>query len=164
MTIDLPVAITPVEGVCVRPVSQEELRDFHRVIDAAFRDTPDYTGRSFDEWTERWITDQTVNWKEWLVAHVDGELAGALQSKSGDEGWVQNLAVLREFRRRGVGRALLGEAFRLYMEKGHTKAGLGVDLANPTQAIKLYTGVGMTPAYRANVYFLEPVGAAGPSA
>jgi ribosomal protein S18 acetylase RimI-like enzyme len=163
MTIDLPAATAPVEGVSVRPVSQEELRDFYRVIDTAFRDAPDYNQRTFDQWVQRWITDQTVHWDEWLVAHVDSSLAGVLQSRAGDEGWVQNLAVLREFRRRGVGRALLGEAFRIYAEKGHATAGLGVDLENPTQAIKLYTAIGMTPAYRANIYSLEPVGAAGPS-
>jgi ribosomal protein S18 acetylase RimI-like enzyme len=164
MTVDLPAALEPVPGVSVRPVRQEELPEFHHIIDTAFLDAPDYNRRTYEQWRERWIDDHLVHWDEWLVAEIDGELAGALQSKSGDEGWVQNLAVLREHRRRGVGRALLGAAFGIYAGKGYPTAGLGVDLANPTQAVKLYTGAGMTDAYRANVYVLKPVGAAGPSA
>ena len=69
---------------------------------------------------------------------------------------MQNLGVLREHRRRGVGRALLGQALRIYSAKGYPTAGLGVDLKNPTQAIQLYTSVGMTASYRANIYGLEP--------
>ncbi len=164
MGIDLPADVAPVTGVEVRPVRQEELRDFHRVLDTAFRDAADHNHRTYEQWMDRWINDQTVHWDEWLVAFVEGALAGVLQSKAGDEGWVQNLGVLREHRRRGVGRALLREALRIYTAKGYAKAGLGVDLKNPTQAIKLYTSVGMTASYRANIYTLEPVGAAGPSA
>jgi ribosomal protein S18 acetylase RimI-like enzyme len=164
MGIDLPAAVTPVAGVEVRPVRQEELPHFHRLMESAFLDAGDHNTRTYEQWLARWVDDQTVHWDEWLVAFVDGTLAGALQSKAGDEGWVQNLGVLREFRRRKVATALLGEAFRIYAAKGYPTAGLGVDLTNPTQAIKLYTGVGMAPAYRANIYGLEPVGAAGPGA
>jgi mycothiol synthase len=69
-----------------------------------------------------------------------------------DGGWVKNLAVLRAYRRRGVGEALLRRAFATYAGKGRTRAGLGVDLANPTQAARLYRAVGMHPLYDANIY------------
>ena len=39
-----------------------------------------------------------------------------------------------------------------YLANGRVSAGLGVDLANPTEAIRLYTGVGMRAAYQANIY------------
>lgn len=154
MGIDLPVEVPAVAGVIVRLVEQTELPEFHRIIDSAFQDTPDYQHRSYEQFRERFIDDQQVDWDEWLIATVEGQPAGVLQSKASDGGWVQNLAVLREHRNRGVGRALLGEAFRIYAAKGHKEAGLGVDLANPTEAIKLYTGVGMTPAYQSNIYEL----------
>jgi ribosomal protein S18 acetylase RimI-like enzyme len=155
MQIKLPAHIEPVPGVEVRQVTQEELESFYGIIETAFQDTPDYQPKSFEQWLARYVEDRSIDWDEWLVAVVDGQLAGALQSKAVEqdiEGWVQNLAVLREFRKRGVGRALLAEAFAIYARKGYPEAGLGVDLANPTEAIKLYTGVGMTPAYRANIY------------
>ncbi len=155
MQITLPVALEPAPGVEVRPVTQEELPAFYGIIDTAFRDTPDYRPTSYEQWLSRYVGERHVDWDEWLVALVDGQLAGALQSKASEgdpEGWVQNLAVLREFRKRGVGRSLLAAAFQIYSTKGYPQAGLGVDLANPTEAIRLYTGVGMTPAYRANIY------------
>ena len=72
-----------------------------------------------------------------------------------DEAWVKNLAVLREHRRRGLGEALLRHAFAVYAGKGRAKVGLGVDLANPTEAIRLYHAVGMTAAYEADIYERE---------
>jgi ribosomal protein S18 acetylase RimI-like enzyme len=51
-----------------------------------------------------------------------------------------------------VGEALLRRAFATYAAKGRTHAGLGVDLANPTEAARLYRAVGMTPMYEANIY------------
>ena len=94
----------------------------------------------------------TVSFDEWL----DGEVAGALQSADGgeesDEGFVKYLGVLRSYRKRGVGEALLRRALAIHAAKGRPKAGLGVDLANPTDAASLYLKVGMTALYRANVY------------
>ena len=67
-------------------------------------------------------------------------------------GWVKALATLRPYRRRGVGGALLRQAFAVYAAKGRKEAGLGVDLANPTEAARLYRSVGMYPMYEANIY------------
>ncbi|MFI7597148.1 GNAT family N-acetyltransferase [Actinoplanes sp. NPDC049681] len=87
---------------------------------------------------------------------ADGAWAGVLQSSdsnAGDRsGWVRALAVLRAYRRRGVGEALLRRAFAAYAGKRRTAAGLGVDLANPTRAARLYRAVGMHPLYEANIY------------
>jgi mycothiol synthase len=47
---------------------------------------------------------------------------------------------------------LLRRAFAVYAAKGRDTAGLGVDLANPTQAVRLYRAVGMRPLYEANIY------------
>jgi mycothiol synthase len=68
------------------------------------------------------------------------------------EGWIKNLAVLREFRRRGVGGALLRHAFTVYAAKGRTQAGLGVDMTSPTQAARVYLAAGMTAVYEADIF------------
>jgi ribosomal protein S18 acetylase RimI-like enzyme len=65
---------------------------------------------------------------------------------------IRYLAVLRPYRRRGVGEALLHRAFAAYAGKGIDQAGRGVDLANPTRAARLYRAVGMTPKYEADIY------------
>jgi len=147
------------DGVVIRTVDagdEADMRLFHGILDAAFRDTPDYQPRTYERWRE-WVDGQTsVAWDEWLVAEVDGTPAGILQSSNhsldDDEGWVKMLAVSREHRRRGVGEALLRRAFSLYAAKGRAKVGLGVDLENPTEAASLYYAVGMTPVYEADIY------------
>jgi mycothiol synthase len=145
-------------GVVVRPLrhdDEDELRRFHATIAAAFRDS-DHPAADFPTWRAQVAAESSVAWDEWFVGEVDGEFAGALQSSDGsagdNEGWVRSLAVLRAYRRRGLGKALLQRAFAAYAAKGRSTAGLGVDLANPTRAARLYRAVGMHPLYEANVY------------
>ncbi|WP_435831096.1 GNAT family N-acetyltransferase [Polymorphospora rubra] len=158
---------TPPAGVVVRlvdPSSDDDMRAFHRVLDTAFRDTPDYDPMTYEHWRERIAALQSVAYDEWFVATVDGVPAGVLQSSDqgtdDDEGWVRYLAVLREHRKRGIGAALLGHAFAVYAGKGRKQAGLGVDLSNPTEAARLYLSVGMTASYEADI-FERTVEAAG---
>jgi mycothiol synthase len=153
------VAPTPPEppaGVTIRELRHDdeaEMRRFHQVIEEAFRDT-DHLAVDYDTWQRQVDAEPTKTWNEWLVALVDGELAGALQSADGEdnEGWVKRLAVAREHRRAGLGEALLRHAFAVYAANGRERAGLGVDMANPTRAVQLYLAVGLTPLYQANIY------------
>jgi mycothiol synthase len=162
MTMSLEaVSRTPPEpppGVTVRPVrsgDDAEMRRFHAVIEEAFRDS-DHRATDYRTWRAMFEAEASVSFDEWFVGEVDGELAGVLQSSDSSaeegEGWVKYLAVLRPYRRRGVGEALLRRAFSAYAGKGRSHAGLGVDLANPTRAARLYRAVGMHPLYEANVY------------
>ena len=142
----------PPPGVTVRVATEGDLPEIHRILDTAFRDTPDYEPMSYEVWRSRY---PSPTWGEWFVAEVDGAPAGILQSSDQalehNEGWVKYLAVLREHRKRGVGGALLARAFEAYAATGRTAAGLGVDLSNPTEAYRLYTSVGLTVAYEADM-------------
>ncbi len=162
MTISLAgvpaTAPEPAPGVTVRPVDhtdEAEMRRFHGCVEEAFRDT-DHHATDYETFREEIAGETSVAWDEWLVGEVDGEFAGVLRSSDvGAEdngGWVKALAVLRPYRRRGVGEALLRHAFAIYAGKGRTEAGLGVDLENPTAAARLYRSVGMHPLYEANIY------------
>jgi mycothiol synthase len=150
----------PPDGVLVRPVDPDddaELRHFHAVIQEAFVDSLDHAPVEYPAWREKLAKLPTVAYDEWFVAEVDGGAwAGVLQSADQsleqNEGWVKMLAVLRPYRRRGVGATLLRRAFAAYAAKGRTAAGLGVDLANPTAPASLYRAVGLTPAYEADMY------------
>jgi mycothiol synthase len=148
----------PPAGAVVRPVRGDddaEMRRFHAIIEEAFRDS-DHPATDYATWRAQVAAESSTSFDEWFVAEVDGQVVGALQSSDSggesDEGWVRNLGVLRPFRRRGVGEALLRRAFATYAAKGRTRAGLGVDLANPTRAARLYHAVGMRPLYQANIY------------
>ncbi|MGC5332973.1 GNAT family N-acetyltransferase [Micromonospora sp. DT62] len=149
----------PPPGVTVRPVrpgDESELRDFHRIVDTAFRDTLDYEPSGYDRW--RALIRPDTAWDEWFVAEVDGQPAGVLRSSDQaldrNEGWVRNLAVLPGHRRRGVGAALLNHAFARYVEKGRESVGLGVDLANPTAPLSLYRSVGLREVRWVDMYEL----------
>ncbi|MDY7084584.1 MAG: GNAT family N-acetyltransferase [Actinomycetota bacterium] len=135
----------------VRPEDEAEMRAFHSVIEQAFLDS-DHRALPYDAWRK-----QASALDEWFVAEVGGEVAGVLESsfdsdQGNDEGWVKRLAVLGAYRKRGLGEALLRRAFATYAGKGRAKAGLGVDMANPTRAARLYLAVGMKPLYEANIY------------
>ena len=161
MTMALEGGVTvpqPPPGVVVRPLRHHddaELRRFHAIIEEAFRDS-DHPATDYPTWRERVAAESSIAWDEWFVGELDGEWAGVLQSSDAgvedDGGWVRALAVLRPYRRRGVGAALLHRAFAAYAAKGRTTAGLGVDLANPTRAARLYRAVGMHPRYEVNIY------------
>jgi mycothiol synthase len=85
---------------------------------------------------------------------ADGRPVGAEAARAGrpGTGWVESLAVRREWRRRGVGKALLLRAFRALCGRGWTFAGLTVDATNPTGAVRLYESVGMRSANRRLTY------------
>ena len=148
----------PPAGVVVRPVNAEddaEMRRFHAIIEEAFRDS-DHHAAGYDAWRAQVAGESSVSYDEWFVAVVDGVIAGALQSSDSgaedNEGWVKSLGVLRAYRKRGLGAALLHRAFATYAAKGRAKAGLGVDMANPTEAARLYQAAGMHAHYTANIY------------
>jgi ribosomal protein S18 acetylase RimI-like enzyme len=158
LTPDESAAQVP-PGVIIRLVRHEddaEMRAFHQVLDAAFRDTPDYQPTSYETYRERLAALPGIDWDEWFVAEVDGAVVAVLQSAGEvaemDEGWVKNLGVIKEYRGRGLGRLLLQTAFHTYARKGRWAAGLGVDMTNPTGAYRLYDSVGMSPVYDADVY------------
>ncbi|MEV4344800.1 GNAT family N-acetyltransferase [Actinoplanes sp. NPDC049596] len=154
-----PTAPEPPAGVTVRlvrPDDDADMRAFHGVIQQAFLDS-DHRTADYEAWRKILDEEKTHVYDEWFVAEVDGQVAGALESSAdsgdgNDEGWVKRLGVLAPYRKRGLGETLLRHAFAVYARKGYAKAGLGVDLANPTQAARLYLAVGMKPLYEANIY------------
>ncbi|WP_201391081.1 GNAT family N-acetyltransferase [Ktedonobacter sp. SOSP1-85] len=62
---------------------------------------------------------------------------------AGPVGWVNTLAVAREWRGRGVGLALLQHAFGEFARRGLQRASLSVDAQNLTGATRLYQRAGM---------------------
>jgi ribosomal protein S18 acetylase RimI-like enzyme len=83
----------------------------------------------------------------WFIAESKGEIVGAVICPSyEDEGWVRQLAVSRDWRRRGLGTALLRQAMSEFSRRGRRELGLVVDSWNRTGAKDLYERAGMTVA------------------
>jgi ribosomal protein S18 acetylase RimI-like enzyme len=160
---DEPAPVAPPRVVVrpVRPDDEAEMRSFHEVLDVAFQDIPDYQPSTYEQYRQRLAALPSIEWDEWFVAEVDGEIAAILQSEGDepDEGWVKYLGVRADHRGLGLGRLLLLTAFHAYAGKGRRAAGLGVDMTNPTGAYRLYQSVGMHSVYESDVYEREIVAA-----
>lgn len=66
-----------------------------------------------------------------FVAEVNGEVVGAVMGGyDGHRGWIYSVAVRPEFRRQGIGRALLTEMERALVRRGCLKINLQVRTSN----------------------------------
>jgi ribosomal protein S18 acetylase RimI-like enzyme len=119
----------------------------------AFRDTWDYEPQSIEQWREFVLKGRGFDPGLWSLACDGEEIAGlclAFPQQGGDTrlGWIAILGVRRPWRRRGLGEALLRDAFRALHGRGLRRIGLGVDAESPTGATRLYERVGMRVAVR----------------
>ncbi len=138
---EAPPAPISLEGITIRPfIAGQDDRDVHRVIQTAFDDIPGRVSEGFDSWAQ-WAFKSN----SFLYVAMDGaEMAGAILCRRlPDMGWISQVAVLRPWRRRGIGLQLLRHAFADYYHGGIRKVGLSVDEHNNTGAHQLYEQAGM---------------------
>jgi ribosomal protein S18 acetylase RimI-like enzyme len=150
--------------VVIRSVDDgdDDLRTVADVVHTAFEDhfghesgqTP-----SYEEFIERTHSESGFDLRLWWLALVDGKPAAALVARQLDEndGFVNLLGTLSDYRGRGLGRALLLTAFREFRARGYTRAMLGVDATNPTGAVRLYESVGMRAEHSWAVIEVDPL-------
>ena len=115
----------------------------HAAVEEAFRDVwgrPPGSLERFVEFTKGEAFDPALWWLAW-----DGnELAGvALGRAVAGSGWIDSVAVRPAWRRRGLGLALLRQAFAAYQRRGIRTVGLSVDAESATGASRLYLRAGM---------------------
>jgi mycothiol synthase len=113
----------------------------------------------FDEWRLLHLEDPEVDVTLWLLAWDGAELAGFITAYAGDRGaLIDDLAVRKPWRGRGVARALLHAAFRTLFERGQEVARLFVDAQNVTNAAHVYHRAGMHVSRRFEVLQKELAG------
>ncbi|MDQ3627268.1 MAG: GNAT family N-acetyltransferase [Actinomycetota bacterium] len=135
-------AARPPAGVTVRPYRPGEEPRVHRIIEDAFNEWPNRDPTSFGDWASTVLGRPGFAPWHLLVAEEDGDILGAcFLGVSGDNVWVNQLAVRRDQRHRGLARALLVEAFRSGRAHGARTAELSTD--SRTGALGLYEHVGM---------------------
>jgi mycothiol synthase len=168
MVIDLderpPEPVVP-EGIHIRPyVRGEEERAVMKAAVEAFRDHWGFVDKPFEmvyeEWTHWLDNDPNFDPSLWLVA-MDGEdiagMALCIPKTTEDPamGWIDTLGVLRPWRRRGLGLALLLHIFGEFYRRGKLRVGLGVDAENLTGALRLYEKAGMYVSRQYDTYEKE---------
>jgi ribosomal protein S18 acetylase RimI-like enzyme len=143
-----PAPVWP-EGLQVTAFDREhDARAFHAAHQEAFADHWDYPPRDFLSWSRGHLESERFDPALWCVVRAGDEIAaGAIcTSETYGGGWVDTLFTRRPWRRRGVGAALLRDAFTRLWEHGEHSIGLGVDAASDTGAFRLYERAGMAPA------------------
>jgi mycothiol synthase len=136
------------EGVIVRTFDEErDSRSVYALVQDAFGDNERHTAESFEEWQAFMIDREAFEPGLWFMAEAKGEIVGCVLCPNyEDEGWVRQLAVSRDWRRRGLGTALLRQAMSELRRRGRREIGLVVDSWNRTGAKELYERAGMTVA------------------
>lgn len=143
------------EGIMVRTLvrGQDESATLQAVRDS-FKDHWGYVTRPFDAELARWKhfmdTDDIFDPSLWNLAIAGNQVVGIALNypyvdDDHDMGWVGTLGVVREWRRHGLGLALLQHSFRQFYQRGKRKVGLGVDAESLTGATRLYLKAGMQP-------------------
>ena len=156
MAIDLdgdPPAPAWPQGVAARSYRPGDEPAFHDVITEAFVDEWGYETQTLEEWTAEFVRRPTFDARLWFLAFVGTDAVAALMGYPlGKGGWVRAIGVRREWRRRGLGRALLLQSFHAFRAAGRTHVALAVDSSNPTGAPRVYRGVGMRETHRIDRY------------
>lgn len=146
-------------GIAVRTCERgQDERIFFDTLEEAFLDHWGHTPREYGEWYARNVETESYDpslW--WLATAENGEPAGAIRChvRPDGTGWVNTLGVRRPWRKRGLGRALLLQAFGELYRRGVTAIALGVDAQNPTGATYVYEQAGMLVRQRYAVYRKE---------
>jgi len=122
----------------------------HEVIIESFRGQFGFVVRPHAEWIEYLDALTIFDWSQLTLLEVDGQavairLCTDAHLETDNCGYVGTLAVLEEFRGRGLAKFLLQNAFALDAAAGRAGTILDVDTNNPTPALGLYLSVGMRP-------------------
>jgi ribosomal protein S18 acetylase RimI-like enzyme len=148
------------DGADVRLIdgSEDDLRTMHRIVDTAFADHFGHESMSYESWHHSVVGGFCPDLSLYWFATVDGVPgAGVYCGTLPGHGHVDTLGTLREFRGRGLARALLLTAFEEFDRRGISRVTLGVDATNPTGALALYESVGMHVDRQGCRYELPPL-------
>lgn len=160
LRLEIDLAETPVTpvwppGIAVRRFRRHrDEAPVHAADTEAFRDHWRPDSMDLDEWLDFRFERPDLDLDLWWVAWDGDEVAGSLLAlKTPLGGYIDTLSVRRPWRGRGLGRALLREAFAELRRRGLPRAYLGVDSENPTGAMGLYESVGMRPKRGAHLVY-----------
>jgi len=142
---EMPAAPEWPQGVELRPfMSGYDDRRVFEAINTAFQDHWGYMPEPYDEWRHYTVERAGFDPSLWFIAYEGDQIAGiSLCAIYGQFGAVDTLGVLRPWRRKGLGLALLQHSFGEFYRRGLRKAYLGVDSQSLTGATRLYARAGM---------------------
>lgn len=144
MGVDLDDSLEPPrwpDDVAVRTFSEEDAAAVKELLDLAYAEEPDHEPMPFEDWKTFMLGDPSFDPACWFLAEAEGELAAAILNWN--NGFVKDLVVHPERRRRGLGEGLMRHTFREFRRRGLERVTLKTDSINPTEAWRLYERLGM---------------------
>ena len=138
-----------VEGISVRSFRPEDAQRLYEAHVEAFADHWGEGEETYEDFRHHNLDAPEYDVGLWFVAWDENEIAGYVgaHEKSREDpsrGYIALLGVLRPYRRRGLGEALLLHAFGALHARGRLGVELHVDADSLTGATGLYAKVGMT--------------------
>jgi mycothiol synthase len=157
------------EGIAVRTfIPGHDEYAVYEAAEEAFADHWDHVREDFDDYAayfQREDFDPALT----LLAVAGQDIAGVALCQQREErdlqstvalGWIESLSVRPSHRRRGIGLALLHQAFGAFYRRGVHRVAVFVDAQNTTGAVELYRAAGMQP-YREWIDYEKEVRPAG---
>ena len=162
---DIPSTAKPSEEIELKVAdplkNEEELKIINALYNEAYADHFDFRPETLDE-TRAWLEgegyeDRTVI--AWLGERPVGYVVATISDKPpGDRpkrGFISSIGVLKPYRRRRIGTALMLKAVEWLISKGAELIELGVDDENPSGALAFYTSLGFRPVYKTLTFLKE---------
>jgi mycothiol synthase len=141
------------DGITIRPFDPvTELEAVYLTFVDTFKDHFGFIiqpfERGFADFKHNLVEEPGYDPRMWFVAMHGTEMVGVCicrpeDPEDAESGWVNELGVRREWRKHGLGYALLKQAFAAFYANGKKRAGLGVDASSLTGALRLYERAGM---------------------
>jgi mycothiol synthase len=140
-------------GITLRTMqSAQDQRLVHAAKEEAFADHWGHVPQTFEDWEQAVLHSDGFDPALTFMAFDGDEVAGVVVNRHRDIAWVWQLAVRPAWRKRGLGLALLLQAFNEFYQRGDRAVGLGVDAQSLTGATRLYEKAGMHVTRRYDTY------------
>jgi GNAT superfamily N-acetyltransferase len=145
------------DGLTYGRFDEVDAEAFHAALEDAFADHWEWKALAFADWRRLELEREGYTPELWSVVRAGDEIVAGtvcLPDRLG-AGWVARVFTRRAWRGRGVGEALVRQAFRDFWERGQPVIGLGVDAQSTTGANRLYERLGMHVHWGAVVFEKE---------
>jgi ribosomal protein S18 acetylase RimI-like enzyme len=144
----------PPDGVLLRAFEAgRDERTLWEVEESAFEGHFGFAPSPYESFDAEWYQSSDWDPSRALLAEVDGVVVGELAwVDAASDGYIYNLGVLKEHRRRGIATALLRTAFAHIAAAKYERATLSVDTGNESGAVELYRALGMEPIRESHVF------------
>ncbi|GGI11842.1 GNAT family N-acetyltransferase [Gottfriedia solisilvae] len=125
------------------------------LYDETFRDAWGYTKKDSSTWISQ-KQGEGYDPSLWIIAWKDSKPVGFLMSRMQDDGlFIDLLGVKSDYRKHGIGKAMLLHIFGLAYQRKQKTILLFVDTDSLTNANRLYQNVGMFPHSQTAIYMKE---------